>query len=402
MAPVSSSLPAGATTVKTENTSNPLGDNTAPAASGAPPGHDKSRGLGYMDDEDDSGELNLSSYTRKAWLARMPHDFWEAVNSLPDNDSVVRVGVVRVWKDAPATAGSRGSGSGPQVKKMRLILDKDLPGFENIPKEHDLVSSNDKPSTNMFVFSEKDIPGYKPGMSNNKNASESGAQGQSSAAGAGSSSKSSGGKSSKWNKFAKFEPRFRQSIPKRTALTASILREFDCRAVKNAEFDKIRDERLKHLVAAETARTVIKTERPNDLQMAGMTDFIKLGSGAAASKSRSQESKSIRTMTEDQLTDAIVERFREYRYVSVRYLKNHTNQPEAYVRTVLERVAERITAGPYTNHWALRSGVAEHMNVNLARLRDAAEDGGEGSDLELEDDDVDEEDEDEMEMEDAL
>ena len=44
---------------------------------------------------------------------------------------------------------------------MKLLLDPKIPKHRSVPKEYDLALTNMQ-ATNTFVFTEKDLPGYKP------------------------------------------------------------------------------------------------------------------------------------------------------------------------------------------------------------------------------------------------
>jgi hypothetical protein len=46
--------------------------------------------------------------------------------------------------------------------QIRLVLNKDLKGFDLIPKEYDMQEARkEEGSKNEFVFSEKDLPGFR-------------------------------------------------------------------------------------------------------------------------------------------------------------------------------------------------------------------------------------------------
>lgn len=84
--------------------------------------------------------------------------------------------------------------------------------------------------------------------------------------------------------------------------------------------------------------------------------------------------------------DRIFQCFREYNYWSMKALKAAIPQPEVYLRTTLEKVANLHKTGRFANQWSLRDG--------FQAAQEAAPDAN------IEDDD-DEEDED-VKMEDIL
>ena len=85
---------------------------------------------------------------------------------------------------------------------------------------------------NTFVFSEKDLPGFK-GRSfalNNLDADGNPAQGRSFLY------EKAKREAKKRENKARFEPYARRPIPKQTAITGVVMREYDCAPVKNQEY----------------------------------------------------------------------------------------------------------------------------------------------------------------------
>lgn len=75
-----------------------------------------------------------------------------------------------------------------------------------------------------------------------------------------------------------------------------------------------------------------------------------------------------------------------------------TNQPEAYLKEVLEDIAVMNKAGPYSGKWSLRPEFKQRSGTGVSSLASAGTDGGAnaGEAIEIDDDDE------EVEMEDVL
>jgi transcription initiation factor TFIIF subunit beta len=80
----------------------------------------------------------------------------------------------------------------------------------------------------------------------------------------------------------------------------------------------------------------------------------------------------------------------------MRQLKDYLNQPEAWLREVLEKVAELNKTGRFANKWSLKAG-NRTLVAESAPVAEAAPDTGEGGD-----DDDDEGDDTDIKMEDVM
>jgi transcription initiation factor TFIIF subunit beta len=95
-------------------------------------------------------------------------------------------------------------------------------------------------------------------------------------------------------------------------------------------------------------------------------------------------------MPQNELLDRIFECFRRYNYWSMKALRAELQQPEAYLRETLEKIAVLAKSGPFSTQWSLKP---ENKIGNYAGAGDAvAPDTGlaEESDTGMEDDDDDE------------
>jgi transcription initiation factor TFIIF subunit beta len=112
-------------------------------------------------------------------------------------------------------------------------------------------------------------------------------------------------------------------------------------------------------------------------------------------KAKRLENKTAR-MPENELLDRINLAFQEFRYWSMRALKARIPQPEAFLRSTLEKVAVLHKSGRFANTWSLRPEFESMISADTAAAEAAPDAGGEGGDADL----VDDEDED-IKMEDV-
>ena len=127
-------------------------------------------------DEDiyeDAGDLDFASTTQGFYLTRIPRFLWETWSKLED-DVEIHLGTVRVegglddlkrvrhgyvnliievlFKDVSLTSF-----------KMSLLLSSDAIQNRTVPKEYNMHITN-QDSSNTFIFTEKDLPGYASRM----------------------------------------------------------------------------------------------------------------------------------------------------------------------------------------------------------------------------------------------
>lgn len=79
---------------------------------------------------------------------------------------------------------------------------------------------------------------------------------------------------------------------------------------------------------------------------------------AKPSAGKGQHYKAAR-IPENELKDLIFDCFKRYAYWPMRALRKELNQPENYLRQVLDPVAELVKSGPFANSWQLRPGYQE-------------------------------------------
>lgn len=93
-------------------------------------------------------------------------------------------------------------------------------------------------------------------------------------------------------------------------------------------------------------------------------------------------------MGEDELRQALLEAFTtKYQYWKMSVLKATFNQPEAYLRQELEKVAILNRSGPHANEWELKPEFKQIIDSSRA-LGESAPDAGGDDDDEVEMEDV--------------
>src|SRR5436190_24181551 len=59
-------------------------------------------------------------------------------------------------------------------------------------------------------------------------------------------------------------------------------------------------------------------------------------------------------MPRNELLDALFECFKSYEFWTLKGLREHLNQPEAYLKETLENIAVLLKAGPFALKWTLK------------------------------------------------
>lgn len=92
-------------------------------------------------------------------------------------------------------------------------------------------------------------------------------------------------------------------------------------------------------------------------------------------------------MPENELLDKIFDCFREYKYWSMKAFRDRLQQPEAYLRETLDKIAVLAKSGRFASRWSLKP-------ENVTAGYDVPDDTGAPEDDSFGDDDDDDEDED--------
>lgn len=115
-----------------------------------------------IDLDEDTGELQIppEAEAHRGWLTTVPRELWTALSAITqtksfaalNEDDNVKLGEIKVWAQP----------DGNQV--VRMVFNNDLKGWSTIPKEYDVQVNVAETPKNMFVFTEKNLSGFKPGM----------------------------------------------------------------------------------------------------------------------------------------------------------------------------------------------------------------------------------------------
>ncbi|PGH26793.1 hypothetical protein AJ80_01559 [Polytolypa hystricis UAMH7299] len=317
-------------------------------------------GLGMLSDEDiyeDTGDLDFSNSTQDVWLMRVPRMLWDNWNNVND-DEEIQIGTVRV------------EGGPTDIKRVSLRL-HDLQENQGVPKDYNLRRQNINPDgspfpvQNTFVFTEKDLPGYKDRtqvLFNDNQTRRSFLYEQTKR------------DAKKRANRKKWEPYTRKTIPKQTAIAAKVRDEFNCLPVENEEYQRIAE--AKALEALKPKRETILIEKltgkmlqPRTAQAADKSTFIQV---TKAPKLKPQENKTAR-MPQNELLDLIYGCFRRHKYWPFKSLKAELKQPEAYLKQTLELVAHLVKSGDFANTWELKPEARESNYANALAYNQAKE-----------------------------
>jgi transcription initiation factor TFIIF subunit beta len=124
-------------------------------------------GSGYMDDDfyEDTGELSLpkKGVEKDVWVTRIPKWLYEAVSKYEDvadgrDDDQIVIGEVLAMRD-PSRPGQLS-----KTDPMRLFLNNRSVAEKKLPQAFELkmTPASQEVLGNTYVFTEKDLPGFKP------------------------------------------------------------------------------------------------------------------------------------------------------------------------------------------------------------------------------------------------
>ncbi|KIW01047.1 uncharacterized protein PV09_07561 [Verruconis gallopava] len=298
--------------------------------------------------EDDTGELIFPKTLSTGWLVRVPKDLWNMLSTL-DEEQEIEIGQIKIWENTDP--------KGKTTETIRLQLNSQIANKDLtlVPKQYDLTSQVSAPK-NTFVFSEKNLPGFRPrylgggrGISNSQDALHS--------------------VNSRESSVKVEKPRGPRTIPKRTEYLGAANKELICTPRDTPEYRKI--ESLKRAKDAVARTAFINDESvARQLQHQGMQasaneeTWINTGYNALAKK-RAQENKATR-MPEYELIDALQGAFQEYKFWPMSALKKKFAQPEAWLKEVLGKIAVLVRTGQAANYYMLRpenQGIGDDLEI---------------------------------------
>ncbi|ROT40096.1 transcription initiation factor iif [Sodiomyces alkalinus F11] len=310
----------------------------------------------------------------QAYLAKVPKEIWDAWSKLPD-DADIEVGTMRQWDVIRP--------DGTIDHRFRMLLNTELAGHQLVPREYDLEMNPDI-SQNTYVFTEEDLPTFNT-RSKARNDAASGIPAHLLRARTEKVKERPARKP--FDRKAKWQPYYRKAIPKRTKIAARIQYEMGCKPVDNEENRAILQ--LKQMEAQKPKHTLKIVDhhqisgviqQGSAAAQAKFGSFVKTTNAVKATKQKKLVNKAIR-MDEAELREALLDAFtNRYQYWKMSVLKATFNQPEAYLRQELEKVAALNRSGPHANEWELKP---EFKFIQNQALAESAPDAGPDEDDEL-------------------
>lgn len=124
-------------------------------------------GSGYMDDEfyEDTGEMTLppKGSNKDVWVTRIPKWLYEAVSNFDElaggsDSDQIQLGEVYALPDSARQGGVS------KTEPMRVFLNNRTMSEKQLPQAFELrlTRATDEVLGNTYVFTEKDLPGYRP------------------------------------------------------------------------------------------------------------------------------------------------------------------------------------------------------------------------------------------------
>ncbi|KAG5928112.1 hypothetical protein E4U53_002739 [Claviceps sorghi] len=351
-----------------------------------------------MDEDDmfeDAGDLEFYDKTvpgnslETLYLARIPKYMWESWLKLTErlgDDDEIQIGTLRTWNepqpDATVEGGTR------DVTKLRMLLNAKCPEHQALPREYDLEIL-DRDVKNHFIFSEEDLPGYK---AKNK------ARAEAAAAGIPQSllrqRQNQGAERTERRPFdrrSRYQPYYRKAIPKRTKIFGKI--HYDVRVepryIQEEErllakqmFDAENSKSKLQIISRNSASTITNPGAAGSATWGG--NFIK--NAAPTVKAKKGEVFKAARIPKNQLLDLIFDCFRQYQYWSMKALRQKLQQPDSYLRQVLEEVAVLHKSGRFANHYGLNDAYRDKGGSEAKEeAAEAADDGDDDDNEEMED-----------------
>ncbi|KZF23855.1 hypothetical protein L228DRAFT_246706 [Xylona heveae TC161] len=346
-----------------------------------------------FEDEDiyeDAGDLDFSHAGNPVWLMRIPKILWENWSNIGD-DEEIQIGTVRL------------EGTQQHVNRLSLLLSSELEQNRDVPKEYNLRITNESPA-NTYVFTEKDLPGYASKVRSGRPVGDRLPP---------SSRPETHDRRYGKDRGKRWEPYYRKAIPKQTAMVGQVQHEVNCLPVENEEsrnimerwtLEKTKPKRETKFLSGNVGAHGGNLLQPGTLGAAGnFGGFIKT---TGPQKARAQEQKAAR-IPQNELLDLIYRCFQRYNYWSIRSLRAELNQPEAYLKQTLEKVAMLVRQGPFAMTWTLKPEAKESTYANAESYtnvkNEIAPDAGFEGGSDMDEGDVGDEDDDEnIKMEDVL
>lgn len=337
---------------------------------------DTKEGLAEVDEFEEDHDLYIPPDPPQGWLARVPPELWQAWSEMYSNtpgEGQVKIGSLRVYEPS----------GGSVDQKLELHLENNVKHTQDLPKKYELKLQTSS-YNNSVVFSEKDLPGHK---------SQAFGRNRHNAA-----------KSAGVNKYDRFNQQpvkringYSSVIPKQTALAAKVLHEANLVPVEgDGYYDALQrtlTEAMKPKVNTTITHTLMKGPAPGKQNEA----FSTFTSGPKLSKNKKKAAKDkFVRMSPTELYDAIYRCFKEYKYWSLKALRQRLHQPESFIKETLDQIATLIRAGDFAMQYVLKPEYAASLDIKddvqpmdeIAKVESGDSDSGDDGDdddMEMED-----------------
>ncbi|KAK5990940.1 Transcription initiation factor IIF subunit beta-like protein [Cladobotryum mycophilum] len=314
-----------------------------------------------MDEDDmfeDAGDLDFYDKNSPGgsfetlYLARIPRYMWDAwikMTERMNDDDEIQIGTLRTWNEPQMEAA--GDSNAREVTKLRMLLAPNCPEHQLIPREYDLEVL-DQDVHNHFIFSEEDLPGFK---AKNKARAD--------AANAGIPlsllrQKNNNGEKPSYDRKSRYQPYYRKAIPKKTKIFGKIRYDIRVEPRSLREEEELLAKRIFDAENSKSKLQIISRNKASSIINPGSVGAVNWGgtftkNATATNKPKKGEVFKAARIPKNQLLDLIFDCFRQYQYWSMKALRQRTQQPDSYLRQVLEEVAVLNKSGPFANHYCL-------------------------------------------------
>jgi transcription initiation factor TFIIF subunit beta len=316
----------------------------------------------YMDDEfyEDTGEMAMpreNAPPKDVWLTRIPNWLYDAVSKWDDlaegNDhDQIQIGEVLAF---PTTSGIEAS------RPMRVFLSERWRSKTQLPSSFQIDPAQTPESVlrSTYVFTEKDLPGFR-----------SSGYGQGNRGGPGSF----GGVQDPKSRVQK-RSKYKKAIPKQTALIGNATRTYTAIPLETKEYKDFSAAQMKQAIQGDNTEVRITTE--NDLTPSHQLQKRFAGFIRPLVRGKPQQNKAAR-VSKEELIDMLHAAFDEYQYWPMKALKTRTKQPEAFLKETLAEIGQLVKSGSFASTWKRQ----EMFNVDrkLTGQQQAAPAGADGDD----------------------
>ncbi|EFZ00172.1 hypothetical protein MHUMG1_06312 [Metarhizium humberi] len=343
---------------------------------------------------EDAGDLEFYDKTtlgntfETLYLARVPKYMWDAWLKLTErlgDDDEIQIGTLRTWNERVPDASIEGGTR--DVTKLRMLLQANCPEHQMLPREYDLEIL-DRDVKNHFIFSEEDLPGYKE---KNKARAEAAAAGIPQSLLRQRQNQGAERTERTFDRRSRYQPYYRKAIPKKTKIFGKIHYDVRVEPRNIREEERLLAQRLLDAESSKTKLQIISRNSASAIINPGTAGSATWGGGFIKNapptvKAKKGEVFKAARIPKNQLLDLIFDCFRQYQYWSMKALRQKLQQPDSYLRQVLEEVAVLHKSGRFANHYGLNDAYKDKAgNEAKEEAAEAVDDGDDDENEEMED-----------------